>query len=323
MKSAGVYIISAQARAPTACRLLSLAGTSGDLSATMDACSSILELSSQCQPEELSRVAPVLARLLDSAAVPTSGAPACGSDGVGSSSNAAAAAVEAVCRTLIAVGHACTDAAPVAAAAVARAMVSHAASSAAMEQVCWLAGDLACNPQGMAAFLAEGGAKSIIHILGAQLDILYGRGDGGSRAGTSSSDVKAVAAGAVAQALVAVCSVASDGGGAVSLVVAGMMKMTVSVRIRLYVSRCCSPPSTAGAIPAIVEALGHLSQDDVVVAEAGCRALDLLLRQPSVVAKAAARRSLLSCGGVAALTLQLLSKWVGCCCSSLHRVLRV
>lgn len=183
-----------------------IAASCGNVGAALAAFDAAINLATdkQARTGDLTRVAPALSRLLDEA-----------TDSTGKSDHLASASdIEALCRSLIAVGQACTVSAPTAAAAAARAMVSHASSSSAVEQICWLAGDLAADPKGMAAFLAEGGARSLVKLLSTQLDSL-----GDLSVASVASDTAARAA--VAQALVAMCSIAGDAGGAVSLVVSG------------------------------------------------------------------------------------------------------
>lgn len=201
------------------------AGQAGDYGAVGAACDALIPLLARGNREStLPAVAKTLARFLDSASA-LSDAPQC------------AASVEVLCRSLVTVCHACPEAAPGAAATAARAMALHATSTAAMEHLCWLAGDLSADAAGMAGFLTEGGARSLVKVLESQFatlpaahtalqeltlspDVLFLRPSDDDASLSTPFDLP-VATGAISQALVAMCGVAKTPSGGVSLVSAG------------------------------------------------------------------------------------------------------
>lgn len=244
-------------------------------------CKSMLKLT---KPADVSRVIPVLHRMLHSAAAPAD----CRSDS-GESSAGGAEAVETLCRTLISFAHRFPGSATGTAALVARAMAAHGSHAAAMEQACWLVGDLVTQPGEMGGFLEAGGARSLVGILAAGSQC-HAPGTPGASLSTSAATItvaSAAASAAAAQTLVAMCSVAADSAGAATLVV-------------------------AGAVPVVVSTMRELADADAAVAEAGCRVLRDLLGVGSAASRRDARRALVAHGGVEVLLQQLISKCVTC-----------
>ena len=261
-------------------------------------CKSMLKLT---KPADVSRVIPVLHRMLHSAAAPASAD--CRSDHGPSLSDlragdhakseersaGGAEAVETLCRTLISFAHRFPGSAPGTAALVARAMAAHGSHAAAMEQACWLVGDLVTQPGEMGGFLEAGGAQSLVGILAAGSQRLSpgtpGASSSFSTSTTTGTVASAAASAAAAQTLVAMCSVAADGAGAAALV-------------------------AAGAVPVVVSTMRELADADAAVAEAGCRVLRDLLGVGPAASRRDARRALVAHGGVEVLLQQLISKYV-------------
>lgn len=189
-----------------------------------------------------------------------------------------AEAVATLCRSLVAVGHAFPGSVSGAiAGAVARAMVTHAASPAAMEQACVLVGDALGRGVEAARFVEAGGAPALVCVLKAQIETAC--------AAATMPEAMAAAKAAATQALVAMCSIAGNARGGAALV-------------------------TGGAIAAVVSALGSLADGDVAVAEAGCLAIHLMLHHGPASAGTtgeSARHILMACGGVEALVRHIRS----------------
>lgn len=272
---------------------LELGGTQLDSS-----CNAVLKLT---KPADLNRVVPALQRMLLQAATDPLGQSAMTSlnrnagPSEAASGSKSAEAIETLCRTLISVAQkAGGTTLSGTSAVIARAMATHRAHVSAMEQACWLVGDLLSNPSEMGGFLAEGGAQALVGILISQSRNTAGLTSKSVDAGDDSTHSTLVAASAseepasasaVAQTLVAMCSVAADPRGSASLV-------------------------AAGAVPAVVSALRDLAEDDAAVAEAGCHVIQDLLRvgPQGGASRREARRALVSSGGIEVLLQQLTSK---------------
>lgn len=252
-----------------------------------ESCKSLLKLS---KPADFGRAVPALQRMLQTAAIASPGAGlaaeggenAAGDAGGSSAGSSGAAAVETLCRTLIEVVHRAPGAASGTAAVVARAMAAHSSHAPAMEQACWLVGDLVAQPNEMGGFLAADGARALVGVLAACNRAANSRPAiaGGER---TPSNAPRAASDAAAHTLVAMCSVAARAPGSTALV-------------------------AAGAVPVVVATLQQHADSDAAVAEAGCRVLQELMCTGSGVARREARRALALCGGLEVLLQQLTSR---------------
>lgn len=255
------------------------ASADGPNSSLDASCRSLLKLS---RPADLSRAVPALQRMLQVASVVPPSLGASPEDSPGG-----AAAVETLCRTLIEVVHRAPAAAAGTAAVVARAMAAYSSHAPAMEQACWLVGDLVTRPDEMGGFLAANGAQALVGVLAAcNSDTPHQPAAAGEGPGLSSPPApRAAAADAAAHTLVAMCSVAARAAGSTALV-------------------------AAGAVPVVVATLQRHGDSDAAVAEAGCRVLQELLCVGSASARREARRALVLCGGLEVLLQQLSSRCV-------------